>query len=265
METEAIRTVVLCGSRADPARHPDAYSDYDIEVFVTSTAPFLSDGGWITRFGDVLVRWPLNPRPTGRDDTITQLVQYTDGARIDFQITDAEPARGESVREPYRVLVDKDGLVSTLPPVPAARTVSKPTEEELTDRANAFWWDSIYVARALCRDELNYARYMLDSMLRFSMVGPMLEWYVGCTRGWDTNVGIHGRWFRRHLSPEVWALYLRTFADADSEANWRALFAMVDLVQLIGLAVAENLGYGFDSETGRAVGRFIQSMRHDRT
>lgn len=120
-----------------------------------------------------------------RDDIRTVILcgSRADPSRIDFQVTTRKPSEGFSLNEPHRLLIDKDQQAASLPPAPRAKTVQRPTEHDFCDRVNAFWWDSIYVAKALVRGELNFAKYMLDSMLRFGMIRPMLDWYVGCARG----------------------------------------------------------------------------------
>jgi aminoglycoside 6-adenylyltransferase len=263
-ETPEVRAIILTGSRADPDRSLDDYSDFDIEVFVSSVRTFVEERSWISRFGNVLVRWPPHPAPTGDPDWTTQLIQYDDGVRIDFQFTERHPRDGHSLAEPYRLIVDKEGFADQLPPSLSRRPVTPPTAQSFYDRVNAFWWDSIYVAKALYRRELNYARYMLDYALRFEIAGPLLKWHIGCRRGWDINVGIYGRFLAAYLDEPVWELYKRTFASADTEENWTALFAMVDLVHLLGIDIARAMEFEYDSNTDREVTVYIRKIRHDR-
>ena len=256
-----IRMVLLVGSRAEPGREPDPLSDYDIELFVRDSAPFAADGNWVRRFGQVMVRWPLSPRPTGREGWITQLVLYQDGVRIDFQITALPPQASPSLQSGYRVLVDRDGAAARLPaPNPAFYFVKRPAPDAFAGRLNAFWWDVVYVAKALQRGELNYARYMLDGPLRFEILLPLLEWQAGLQHGWTVQGGVYGRWLERLLDEETWQAYTATFAGPAPADHRRAMWAMIALVRRLGRNLGQALGYPYPEQTDRDVSAYIQQI-----
>jgi aminoglycoside 6-adenylyltransferase len=259
---ENVRAVILTSSRADPRSKPDILSDYDVQVFVRDAAPFLRDDTWLKPFGSIMVRWPLRPKPTGNKDWITRLVLFDDGVRIDFQVTaSGAPEIGVHDRY-YRVILDKDGIADSLAEQSLPdNIISAPSLEDYQDRLNAFWWDIVYIAKGLWRGELNYARYMLDANIRFKKLVPLLTWYVGIHHGWDTEVGIYGRWLFRFLDDATWDEYVATFAGSNPEHNWSALFAAMALVRRIGLAIGESLGYEYPAEVDRKVSAFIQSIR----
>ncbi len=257
-----VRTVILTSSRADPQRQPDVLSDYDVELFVRQVRPFIEDDAWVSDFGEIMVRWPLTPRPTFSDDWITQLVLYRDGTRIDFQITTLPPGASENLDHGFRILVDKDGAADHLPPPTGSRyVIQPPTAEAFEARLNAFWWDIVYVAKALRREELNYAKYMLDGAIRFDKLQPLLEWYIGLHHNWSVNPGSYGRWFHKYLDQDLWQSYQRTFAGAEWESNWRALFATIDLARRLGHTLAHALGYAYPGETDRQVTAYIEWIR----
>lgn len=244
-----LRAVVLTSSRSDP-RHPqDELSDYDIEVFVRDLAPILADDSWLEPFGEILVRWPRRPGPTGSEGWITQLAQFTDGLRIDFQFTAGTEPDWVELDHGYRVLVDKDGLASDWPaPTFTSYTIQPPTAEEFADTVNAFWWDILYVAKALRRGELPFARYMLDEVIRYESLERLLGWYVGATKGWGTAIGLHGKWLERHLSPELWAKYQETCRGGDAVEVERAMWAMVELVGEVGRGVGFQYPEGLEEQ-----------------
>jgi aminoglycoside 6-adenylyltransferase len=174
-----VRTLILTSSRADPHRQPDLLSDYDVEVFVRDVSPFTADDAWGCTFGRIMVRWPMTPRPTLSDEWITQLVLYEDGTRIDFQITSLPPGASGNLDTGYRVLVDKDDAAPTLPePTHTQYQIQPPTPEAFAERINAFWWDIVYVAKALHRGELTYAKQMLEDPVRMRKLHPLIEWYI---------------------------------------------------------------------------------------
>lgn len=257
-----IRTILLTGSRAEPSRTPDDLSDYDVELFVQDTAPFINNEAWLDTFGLIMVRWPLSPGPTFDADWMTQLVLFEDGVRLDFQITALPPTASRHLDSGYRVIVDKDGIAPQLPPPTyATYLITPPTAAALADRLNAFWWDIVYVAKALHRRELNYARYMLDGAIRFDQLQPLLEWHIGLRHHWTVDTGNYGRWFQRYLDAATWAAYKSTFAGADFDDHWRALFATVALVRSLGTSLAEALGVPYPEETDRNITAYMRRIQ----
>ena len=64
---------------------------------------------------------------------------------------------------------------------------------------------------------------------------------------YKVNPGGFGKYIPRYLEPELWALYLKTYADADIERCWEALFAMGDLFRICAHSVAAHFGYEYPS------------------
>ena len=68
---------------------------------------------------------------TGSDGSITRLVLFKDGVRVDFQISDQQTIAPDGYDDGYRVLIDKDGLTTGLnPPTFSEYWVKKPSNEE---------------------------------------------------------------------------------------------------------------------------------------
>jgi aminoglycoside 6-adenylyltransferase len=257
--SDCIRAMRITGSRGDPTRPPDDLSDYDVEVFVRNRNAFEANESWVDAFGEVMVRWPLHPSRTLDGPWTTQLVLYQDGVRIDFQITDESPAATPSLGGTYRILVDKDRAFSAdVPADPFA--LCPPDGRAFAERVNAFWWDIVYVPKALCRDELNLAKSMLEGTIRFDKLRPLIEWYIGTTVGWEVRTGLSGRWFKRHLSPELWRRYERTFAGSDLDDNWRALYATIGFTRTIARAVARALAFTYPERTDALVTAYIETL-----
>jgi aminoglycoside 6-adenylyltransferase len=234
-----VRTMILTSSRANPHRQPDVLSDYDVEVFVRDVTPFAEDDAWVRKFGEIMVRWPIEPAPTFSNEWITQLVLYEDGTRIDFQVTALPPSASENLDAGYRVLVDKDGVGAALSdPTYLRYHVQPPTPEAFVDRMNAFWWDIVYVAK-----------------------GPLLRWHVVLHYEQPVNVGVYGRWLHQYLDPELWSLYRQTFAAADFEDNWRALFATLELTRRVGHDIAHSCDFPYPEATDRKVTDYIRWIR----
>jgi len=256
-----VRAMILTGSRADPRYATDLLSDYDIELYVSSVRPFMNDG-WLSFFGDVMSRWPLKPGPTFDKEWITRLVLFENRVRIDFQITAEEPVDSEIHDSGFRVLVDKHGLADDLKaPTFSRNLTTRPTRDDYEALVNEFFWDATYVAKHLWRDEIYFAKYMLDSMIRFEHLRRIIEWYIGARNDWSVGTGRYGRLFKRHLDPQTWAEVEATFVDADIAKNWQALFNVIGLFRRLAEYVAGDLGYDYPDKLDNKVTDYCRQIK----
>jgi len=259
---DSVRAMILTGSRAEPGSATDVFSDYDIELYVCSIQPFMSDD-WLSFLGHVMVRWPLKPMPTFDQDWITRLVLFEDWVRVDFQITAKESPDATSYDSGFRVLVDKCGLAENLKSSPAFSrcAVAGPTRDAYEALANAFFWDATYVAKYLWRDEIYFARYMLDAMLRVEHLGKIIEWYIAARSDWAFTTDRHNRIFRRDLDSRIWQDLEATFADAGLESNWQALFNLIGLFRRLATYVAQNLGYDYPHALDQKITDYCRQVK----
>ncbi len=196
---DSVRAVVLVGSRVEPDSRPDDLSDYDIELYVNDIQPFMNDD-WLAHFGEVMVRWPLQPMSTFSQDWLTRLVLFKNRVRIDFQITTMDSIEPSAYDGGHRALVDKDALTRELDEATFSEyIIKKPAKEEYEALVNGFFWEATYVAKSLCRDELHFAKFMLDSAMRFEYLQRMIEWHIGEEQDWSVATGVCGRFFKRYL------------------------------------------------------------------
>jgi aminoglycoside 6-adenylyltransferase len=269
VENDHIRAMLLTSSRTNPHAFTDLFSDYDVELFVTDLQPFLRNDAWLETFGSILVCWPQ--RPVENDYWITRLVLYDDGVRIDFQIS-TQDSLAQLVNLPqlppeydngYTILLDKDNLTPPLkPPSYTGYPILKPTEEEYVALMYDFWWDTTYVAKSLWRDELYFAKYMADHVIRFDYLQKLLEWYIGVRHDWSVNPNKHGRWFKRYLDPETWQELETTFAGAHIPDNWTALFNTTTLFRRLSLEIAHNLGYTYPADLDNRVTGYLLKVKN---
>ncbi len=191
-EHEAVRAVVMNGSRVDPGTKKDPFQDYDIVYLVTDTAGFTRRDDIPGHFGDpMIVQLPgemTDPPPEGRDRYV-YLMQFRDGTRVDLSIERVEEAKRILADSLSLVLLDKDGALGEVPP-PGDRDylTHPPREKAFSDCCNEFWWLNPYVAKALWRDQLPCAKHVMESFLRPQLV-RMLCWDVAVSRGTPTAFG----------------------------------------------------------------------------
>lgn len=262
-QNELVRAAILTSSRANPERETDILSDYDIELFVKDIEPFRQSDAWLYNFGNVMVRWPFTPRSGEPCAEITRLVIFSDAVRIDFQIHRAAEVAPDAYDDDYKVLLDKDGLLSLLrPPTHTEHLVMKPTREQYETLVNEFWWNAHYVPKYLWRDELPFAAGMLGQSVRDEYLHTMIRWFIGLQNDWSVNTGVCGRKFKRYLDDQTWQEYESTFARAAIQEQWHAFFNSVNLFRRLAMLVGDSLGYEYPEKVDREMTgyyRWIQS------
>jgi aminoglycoside 6-adenylyltransferase len=259
---DAVRAAVLTSSRATTGRETDFLSDYDIELYVSDIEPFRKGDEWLEPFGSVMVRWPLRPGSTFDEKWLTRLVLFSDGVRIDFQITSQRTIAPNAYDNGYQVLIDKDGLTRGLQePTFAEFLVEKPSAETYETLVHEFWWDATYVPKYLWRDELPFAAQMLNQSLRAESLRTMVEWFIGVQHDWSVNTGLGGRWFKRYLDERTWSEYTSTFAVGETEAHWEAFSNTVALFRRLATFVGERLGYAYPHRLDREVSEHFARIR----
>ncbi|HSN73958.1 MAG TPA: aminoglycoside 6-adenylyltransferase [Anaerolineae bacterium] len=261
---ERIRAVIMNGSRANPHAPRDIFQDFDIVYFVTDVAPFRHNLAWIQRFGELMIlQLPdeMQDPPSGDDSSFAYLMQFADGNRIDLGIypLDALAERGSDSLTV--LLLDKDGIVGPLDP-PSERDYLPlpPTAKAFADCCNEFWWVCPYVAKGLWREEILYARTMLDQVLREQLM-KMLAWHIGVQTSFALNPGKYGKNFQRYLEPDLWQTLQQTYAGAGYDATWEALLTMCSLFERIAVPAAGRFGFGYPHDDAKRVRAHLEHVR----
>lgn len=268
-EDENVRIVILNGSRADPGGEVDALSDYDMQVYVLDVEPFKDSEQWLDRFGKTMVREPYNSSTWPDDGHVGPMVMFTDGSRMDIGIREMaglkDDIRTGDLDSVNRVLLDKDGVTEGVEALHGGDYSSfwtqKPRKQDYDELVHTFWWDITYVAKCLYRNQLFFAKYMLDGELHHHYLSTMLAWYIGVRAKWRTNPGAHGKHFKKLVCPALWTDIEATFAGADLEENWRAMFRIGELFGRLALDVGEKLGFEYPMEKQERVIAYIENVR----
>ena len=261
---DRIRAVLLNGSRTNPDARRDIFQDFDITYFVTEVSSFRDDPAWISRFGELMIlQMPeaMEDPPPMNDGHFAYLMQFSDGNRIDLTLFPLDRL-GEFERESLTLLLlDKDGFLEPFPP-PSERDYlpHPPTPKAFWDCCNEFWWVCPYVAKGLWREEIIYAKTMLDQPVREQLM-KMLVWYIGIKTEFSCNPGKHGRYFQQYLEPEVWDMLQKTYADASYDNTWEALFTMCNLFRRIALPIAEHFGFDYPHGDDKRVSVHLEHVR----
>jgi len=245
---ERVRAVIMSGSRANTNALPDIFQDFDIVYVVTDIASFRNDPDWHKQFGELMImQMPddMQEPPPSDDGRYTYLMQFTDGNRIDLTLYPVEKFGQYKADSLSVLLLDKDGLIQSLPQPNENDYLPKPpTAKAFADCCNEFWWVSSYVAKGLWRREILYAKHMLDVVMRKQLT-RMLEWYVGVKTEFSSNLGKLRKYAERHLEPELWEMLLETYAGSEYKKNWDALFTMTRLFRTMAIHVAEHYNFAY--------------------
>ena len=263
-EHDEIRAVVMNGSRVNPNAKKDPFQDYDVACYVTDVEPFRRKPEIVKYFGEILIlQTPedMDDPPPSKDGGYGYLMQFMDGNRIDLGFSPLEKLAEYLEDSLSLVLVDKDNRIGVIPP-PNDRGYlpQKPTEKAFADCCNEFWWLNAYVAKSLWRDELTLAHYMFDAHLRDQLL-KMLTWYFGVQTDFQKAAGKHGKYLQDGIGEDLWKLLERTYADAQPERAWEALFVTGELFRKTALPVARSFGFDYPAEDDRKVSEYIRRIK----
>jgi aminoglycoside 6-adenylyltransferase len=263
-QDERIRAVIMNGSRADPNAPRDIFQDFDIVYVVTDPAPFRNNYEWIKRFGELMILQEpddMHDPPAESSAGFGYLMQFTDGNRIDLNIFPLTKVADLRKDTSSLLLLDKDGLMGAFPPADESGYLpNPPTAKQFSDCTNEFWWCCPYVAKGLWREELPYAKAMLDGVVREQLM-KMLAWHIGMRTDFKVNPGKFGKHFQKHLAPEVWDLLLRTYSGPSYDATWYALLTMGELFRKVAVPVAEHFGFSYPFDDDRRVTAHLEHVR----
>jgi len=92
------------------------------------------------------------------------------------------------------------------------------------------------------------------------MLMKMLTWYFGMQTCWEKSPGKLGKYLRPGIGEEFWHLLEQTYADADPEHTWQALFTMDELFRRAATAVAGMFGLHYPGGDDERVSAFIQTI-----
>jgi aminoglycoside 6-adenylyltransferase len=264
-----VRAMILTSSRTRPAGPVDLLSDYDVIGAVEDPKAFVEDEGWVGAYGSLMVRWGDEGELFGMKTYFRGDI-YEDGIKIDWSIWDIALLRriGEEEKLPdqldvgYRVLLDKDGLTSSWkPPTYRAHIPEKPTEAQYIALIEEFWWSSTYVAKSLWRDEIMFAKWILDHDLKQETLRPFLEWQIEIEHDWSVKPGVLGRGLKQLLPAEIWQELEAIYVGAGLEETWNALFRTCDLFQRVAIDIGQTFGYEYPHKVDAQVRAYLQRIK----
>ncbi|PER12373.1 aminoglycoside adenylyltransferase [Bacillus cereus] len=264
-EDERIRAVIMNGSRVNPNVKRDCFQDYDIMYVVNDIQSFTSNHNWVHRFGEIMiVQMPeeMSLVQPDEDGKFPYLMQFMDGNRIDLTLVPVELIKKFVGQDSLsKLLLDKDNCMEGFPPASDKDyLIKKPTEKEFLDCCNEFWWCSTNVAKGLWREELSYAKGMLEGPVR-DMFIVMLEWHIGMKTDFTVNTGKFGKHFEQYIEEDMWEQFKRTFSNAEYENIWESFFVMSDLFREVANEIANTYEYQYPQEDDDKVTNYLKHVK----
>ncbi|MBJ8008897.1 MULTISPECIES: aminoglycoside 6-adenylyltransferase [Bacillus cereus group] len=264
-EDERIRAVIMNGSRVNPNVNKDCFQDYDIIYVVKDIQSFTCNHSWINRFGEIMiVQMPeeMSLVPADEDGKFPYLMQFMDGNRMDLMLVPVDLINKFIGQDSLsKLLLDKDNCIGEFPPASDKDyVIKKPTEKEFFDCCNEFWWCSTNVGKGLWREELSYAKGMLEGPVR-DMLVVMLEWHIGMKTEFTVNAGKFGKYFEQYVEKDVWEQFKRTFSNAEYENIWDSFFVMGDLFREVANEIANTYEYQYPQDDDDKVSSYLKHVR----
>lgn len=268
-ENEHVRTVYMNGSRANPNVPKDKYQDFDIVYVVDDTAPSFDDKQWINMFGEIAVLQEpdLNDCAWGAKHDFSrsygwQLLFY-DGNRIDLTICNKQVMLEEYMNDSLTVpLLDKDGCLPQIPESSdSSYLIKKPTKDQYVDVTNNFWWCLQNVAKGIVRDQLTYAMNMYMQVVH-EKLEMMVTWYIGINTNFSVSVGAWGKYFKKYLPDDIYAMYSNTYSDSNYENFWNAIFTACELFRTISTVVGIHFGYDYNKQEDNNMMDYLLKMKN---
>jgi len=264
-QDENVRVVVLNGSRANPRIKKDLFQDYDIAYFVEDMQPLIRNHDLVKYFGEVMILQLPDDMGAGYPPDSSRygyLMQFNDGTRIDLSICALGSLETFISKDSLTiVLLDKDSRVPNLSdPSDIDYHPKQPTKKMFMDCCNEFWWLMPYVAKGLWRQELIYARNVLDCMLRGELM-MMFEWYFGIRTGFARSMGKQGKFLKEILESSDWKMLENTYSDSNFENIWDALFSMGNLFRKTAVVVGDFFGFVYPDQEDQNVTEFLYTVR----
>jgi aminoglycoside 6-adenylyltransferase len=268
---DKIRAVLLNGSRANSNIQSDTFQDFDIVYIVRNFESFVNNHSWTNCFGEKLISQLPDEMTLGKDDNdnketigFSYLMLFTDRNRIDLTLFPIENLTTDFALDSLTIVwLDKDKLFSHVPnSTDTDYHIKKPSEKCFLETCNEFWWVSAYIAKGLLRNEITYAKEMLETVVR-PMFMKIIEWFIGTQTNFSVSFGKGGRFMKQYLSTVQYHKILTTYSDHQLESNWKSLFIMTELFGAFATIVADKLSFTYNTTEEQNVMTYLKTSYYE--
>jgi aminoglycoside 6-adenylyltransferase len=252
--------LIQTGSAARSDGRTDSFSDVDIEIIARDPQKLLLDDSWFVDLGDVWI--------TMRFDDVrypTRLVVYDGGAKLDYTIAGADRLTGMAghldplYERGYCVLLDKEGLSTSLPAATGAFPLSAaPTQDQFNKTVEEFWFEATHMPRYLARHDLWVVKFR-DWTMKEDLL-EMLEWHAAISSADRVDTWHIGTRMIEWADQTTWAELDSVFGRFDQADAWRALLATTDLFARLSRETARGNGLIYPTDLENNVRRYLSSF-----
>jgi aminoglycoside 6-adenylyltransferase len=265
---DAVRALLVLGSRAREDHPADEWADLDLLLLVRDPQPILSETRWLDSIAPYLLTFVEPTAVAGQSErrVLFEGMYDVDVSVIPLHLANLlanEPPREllfDVFGRGHRLVLDKDNLEATL--TSALRGLGSkpilppPSEEEYIQAVDDFLYHVVWTAKHLRRGELFWAKRSLDCRLT-PLVLQMLEWHSRAERGQDYDTWFRGRFLEEWADPK-WTAGLREasarYDEADLKAGLLSIFAMFELV---ATETSEKLGLPYPEDEGKEIKKWL--------
>lgn len=264
---ERIRAVLLNGSRANSKVTPDKYQDFDVVFIVKDFDSFLTKRNWINTFGKPILKQLPDEMELGKDlndenYSFSFLILFEDQNRIDLTLFPYEKIKTDYKFDSLTiVLLDKDNIFENIPQSSNKDYhIEKPNQQEFSEVCNEFWWCVTNVAEGLKRQEIIYAKDMLENVVR-PMFWQIIEWNIGSENNFNVSVGKSGKFAKTFLTKSLYENILKTYSNSNIENNWNSLELMARIFTKQQQKLAKELDFKTHTEEAKNSMEYIKKVR----
>lgn len=261
-----IIAVILSGSRTQPHLKQDDYMDFDVIYLVKHIDAFVNHKEWLTVFGKPLImqepelmdgNWP------NKKNQYTYLMQFDDGHRIDLRLID-ETHFDETMLDSLSVIIlDKEARLKKRAKANLSDYLpTAPSETAFDNCCLEFFWLSLYVLKGLLRNQVIYAKHILDVLMRQELL-KLLSWHVAFKTHYQVNIGAYWKHLAEHLDQPLLDNYMALYSDAKPDNIWQCLIGMCDLFMTTASQVANSHGFSFRQEDYQRVIDYLSQAQND--
>jgi aminoglycoside 6-adenylyltransferase len=227
--------------------------------------PFKDEKYILNHFGEIIIIQKPEDKifpPPINDGRYNYNIQFLDGNRIDltfFDLTKKDFVLKDSLTV---VLLDKDNILSELPPPnESSYYIKEPSEKLFLDVCNEFIFGiSSHIPKTIWRRELPLLKFYIEFVLRKSLL-KMFEWKIGIKTDFKRAVGKAGRFLKKYLEPEIWKDFKQTYTDSNYDNIWKSLFIFADLFKNTAEFVSRKYGFQFPGEEFSKAISFLEHVK----
>lgn len=194
--------------------------------------------------------------------SFTFLTIFEDESRIDLTLFPKNKFPKNYLHDSLSIVwLDKDSLFKVIPESSDIDYhIKKPTERAFSEVCNEFWWCSTNVVKGLKRNEIVYAKDILEHILR-PMFNKMIEWKIGIQYDFSVSIGKSGKFIERYLDQAFYQLILKTYSDSVIENNWESFILMMNIFYKEQKQCVSSLNFTSNNTEAENALAFVNKIR----